>query len=442
MSSEEQHHTVAFLSVTFDCLSLSLNSGFVAEFNRIAKDEYLRRPQRGRPSLRRLWKLGNGMIRGGEESDDRVVDAQGVEVDDAESPPPDEPLPAGHPRYRRGLGLTATLADTGLLWLPRDMFLWDPPRFLPSALRQTAYVTSAFVRAFGKSVRFALEDSFRAWVTDLCARQPGEDDKPFRRRLRRRVFRPLWHALAFRYSAYILRQLERGGHLPAFHSPHVSEGERAGRFGLSYGLARRLLGDEPEIGLARGGGGNAADASQGLSGFPATHAVRVQLLFGLDDDYDRGKWEKAPFRTWVRFIHSHLGAVAGGALSSAWLSGIGEAIRPYLTTLPRYEANKLYQVQKVSSGLSQRERQRRQARGKGLVWITALPDDEPDAVAARSPLDVDWVLAVAGKSARPLFVLPDFLNSEPTVVSGCRIPDIDPIAGAEAAESADDARSS
>ena len=99
---------MAFLRVLFDCAELSLNSGCVTLLNRLALGEYLsRRQRRSRPSVRRLWKLGNGMIRTGEESEGELAN---LEADRSASPEPGEPLHSDHHRDRRTLTTTETAA--------------------------------------------------------------------------------------------------------------------------------------------------------------------------------------------------------------------------------------------------------------------------------------------------------------------------------------------
>ena len=174
-----------------------------------------------------------------------------------------------------------------------------PPRFRPTVLESTAYVIGAFHPEF-------------------CNRLQNE------------AFQPLSFAFSFRYSNWILERLHGEGQLPMVDAVEVTDDERAGRLGLSYGLVSRLLGEEPVVAQVKGGGGGCHATAGGFALFPTNLPTRIQLLLVHDDGYARGNWDSAPFRQWSRFIHTHLVRVAGTACADAFFRGIGDTLANFL----------------------------------------------------------------------------------------------------------------
>ena len=76
---------------------------------------------------------------------------------------------------RRGLDLKVCLQQTGMIWLPDDMFNWDSLRFKPEVLLQTAFVTGHYRTQFRRYIQVYLEERCAKFTQRILQKQP----KPF-----------------------------------------------------------------------------------------------------------------------------------------------------------------------------------------------------------------------------------------------------------------------
>ena len=195
-----------------------------------------------------------------------------------------------HSQDRRGLDLLTCLEETGMIWLPNEMFQWHSLRFKQDVLLQTAFVTGHYRREFGRHVRVYLAEQCETFVERILAQTPEadvhEDTETLWARLEKPICRPLWQLCIFRYCNWLLRQLSHPSRLPGLNSDAITPAERRGLHALSYHLIRRASPtDTIQVSPTKGGGGQARlhglkHAGQlGFAHFPSDHVTRIQLLF-------------------------------------------------------------------------------------------------------------------------------------------------------------------
>lgn len=404
----EQHAASAVMSCLFDVLSLTVNSGQVTRYKRIAEAQYYRT---------------------GEDPDDR----SGDESDNSRSG-----RSATGGDARRGLALRSSLRQSNLFWLPADLLWWAQLRFDPAVLIQTAY-GSTYLHSQVRGPTAKVVQVFQGLVAQFVDTYiaAGEDDES---ELEGAAPGIKWHALGplceslyelcfFGYTNWLLQQLHGqdarhgGPRLPQLDSDLVTAEERVGAWGLSYDLIRRATGHQPVIGVARSGGGQSAPG--GFSDFPLTWDARVRLLFNWDDGFERANWADSRWRRWTRYCYDSVQARLGATLADHWIGGIGAASIPYLMILPAYEKGKMYQSVKRPKNISLQLQEARRAAGYTLKWYAAQPEDwDPGMLADEIP-QLEWQLIRREKGHDVQNQLERIRRRAPELVTGSRFVHID-----------------
>ena len=238
----------------------------------------------------------------------------------------------------------------------------------------------------------------------------------------------------FGFSHDILRRLSRNrsngpdsSRLPAFWSTDVSDAERQGFHALSYGLIHRATGQPPVISPIRGTGGRSA--SGGFRDFPTTWEARIALLFDFDDGFRRKNWENSRWRLWFRYCYDQLEVAAGPDFAQQWRRGFPAYAANKLTILPRYEADKLFQFEKLTTNISAALQARREA-SRSLKWMAAVPVFD----SATGPPDprqrpLRWQMIVQDGVRKTPNSLPRLLHTRPDIINGQRLKFIDSLIG-------------
>ncbi|MGI4850725.1 MAG: hypothetical protein ACRYGR_02145 [Janthinobacterium lividum] len=317
------------------------------------------------------------------------------------------------------------------------MFDWNILRFRPAILLETAFASPTYHQTFKNEQNFTREEVFRDFVqeqinTTLQKKEHSFDKVSgalilFDLKL---LFATLYQLVLFRYSNWILLRLVAGNHLPQIKTSVITKEEASGYFGLSYGLIKRASGYNPLISLSRAGGGKAARG--GFSDFPNDWRTRIQLLFDWDDGFRRVNWETHPHRLWARFCYDRIRANIGVPEAEAWRQGIGLYGTPWLTVLPRYEADKPFQLAKIPKGISEKTRLAR-LENPQLNWQATMPINWEEVLAKRlkgrkyTPLN--WKLLEQGDGIRGSLLLPQIYLAHLEIVNGRRFDLIDKVMG-------------
>ena len=469
-----QHDRAAMLSVLLSCLELSLGSGSVVLLSRLAQDRYRRKGsgptgplQRSVKDKARIWRQ-KGSKRKEEEEEDSTEEEEEEEEDSTEDKrrkgATTDRSTGPSDRDRRGLALLDSLRRTNMPWLPEDMFDWDRLRFNTSILAETAFMSADYRKSFRNQVSFTQEDIFRNFVQDQLATL----DRPYRPgagadgvdgvdgadsdssslsdpdySYTPSVLQSFYQLILFRYTNWLLSRLSENDRLPNIASDSVSNDERAGFFGLSYGLIARATGQQPLLSWSRSTGGNLSHTTGGFSDFPNTWATRVQLLFDWDDGFKRSNWDRLPFREWARYCYRQIDQTIGRTEADRWKRGIGRYGHCWLTILPRYEADKMYQFEKAPKNLSQRLQSSRQG-DRALKWIAARPvqwrSEMQSSTGKELVASQSWKMLVQEGAYRSKDDLPTILARRPALVNGMRFTLIDSVIGATTAAAAAAAR--
>lgn len=397
----DQHARAAMLNALMHCLEIAISDGCIAQFSRLGQSEYKKikdnKPNQAR--AQRVWTaapvhVGGGLVDLGNPEGSDAEDGSDVTEHSSDTQAGGTRLST---RYRRGLGLIETMCKTNRPWLPLELFSWDRLRFKADRICLTSFVTKDYREKYARSDKLSREDLFRDFVdkqlrtvSEVQARSWPDGSS----REVNTVIESLYQLVFFRFANYLLAHLAKTSHLDCINLA-LNVGERSGHYGLSYDLVRRATGCAPVISEARARGGNNS-APGGFSDFENTWETRVKLLFSWDDGFKRPVWENGPWREWTRYIHSSMQYHWGGDIADRWLDHVGEYGRRYLTILPKYEGDKLYQVQKAPRNISKALQEQRKER-KHLKWVAAQPLEWRDMIKGRVRATAnyrrdDWLL--------------------------------------------------
>jgi hypothetical protein len=339
----KEHNQSAVLAVFLTCLDVTLNSGCVEIHNRNARDRYERRQGRGLTA----------------QGVDSVATDSGSSLDRSGD---EEETGARTNRVRRGLNMLGSLNRYNMIWLPADLFVWPELLFVPNELARTAFVSTFFRGKYKHSARLNRDARFRRFVQTQIEKLQNASETGLEAR---EACEALSNACFFRYSQWLLERLVTLGYLdPGRYyrkegdADFCSPAERVGAYGLSWSLIKRLGGDLPPVlSWCRGLGGTAARSAgrsgkgAGFSAFDNTWRTRVQLLFDWGDGFERGTWEEHEFRQWPKYIYQQLVAHCLVQVANVWRRGLGEAAGAWIKLLPKYEAGKLWMIDKDKNKL-------------------------------------------------------------------------------------------
>lgn len=407
-----QQENAAMLAALFAALELVINDSAILRSARLSQDWYTRRWSAGATGRRgRILEditVGNGAVRLGE--------ADGGTSDDAR---PVEGSRTG--RRFRGLAFASSSAQTNLIWLPDDMFYWDRLRFIPDRLQETTFVTARYLTGQNRDLLHTEDSIFRAFVG---AKMQGlHQANPLQLQ---QTGNALAQLCIFRFANDMIDRAHRTGQFPTIESNAVSDDERTGRHGLSYGLVRRATGRPPVLCFAREG--QKDRNPRGFGAFPLDWETRLQLLFDWDDGFDRSAWENSSWRLWTRYCYTQLGIHAPAGFAQDWKSSLGQYSQPFLTIIPQYDNTKLAIRQKLSQAAVQARR------AQGLVarpvqWCVARPVEWETATG---PLDIARWEMVTAHLQRDVEDLPGLLpliyEHQPVLLQGRRLELIDELA--------------
>jgi len=418
LSAEFQHTRTAMLSMLFSCLELVVNSDCVALSSRLAHDRYERRRNLRVGATAKLWQRS--------KRDVVPLSEESESTDNDEAPT--------RSRNRRGLNFLSSLAKTGMLWLPFEAFSWHEMLFDPAFLRQTAFVNGHFLSQFGRSARVTRTGMFREFVAEVVHRLPPLKDRQpahIRIRFEKEIAQPCRHLCYFRYSNWLLTQLESNGYITF---DNLTPAERRGCYGLSHGLVKRALGgNQPTAQFPRGRGGGGKNVhAQGFTGFDNTLETRIQLLFDWDDGFARGSWEHSEWREWTREIYDAIQVRHGEQAADRFKNYLGDiaARHGYITILPKYEEGKCYQTAKPL----RRGPGRQEASQMPLLWSVSFPSEfqwsNRHLKLSTSQLNKGWELVTQANSRRYLPMRAAFDRKHQWADQGKWLPGIQKVAGA------------
>jgi len=197
-------------------------------------------------------------------------------------------------------------------------------------------------------------------------------------------------------------------------------------------LIYNASGDIPIVSLSRSTGGNLSKSFGGFSDFPNDWSTRIQLLFDWDDGFKRSNWDKLPFRRWTRYCFDEQARQLGRGFAKAWKRKIGRSGQSWLTILPRYESDKMYQWEKIPKNISLDSKQYRRTGGRGLKWMAARPLKWKGAPLG--PVE-KWEMMVQEGKYRTPNEFDALVDERPDIISGKRFDLIDEVMLAESRDS-------
>jgi hypothetical protein len=255
---------------------------------------------------------------------------------------------------RRGLALLRALHERGLAFLPADLFDWDSLRFRPGEVEKTAFIDGYFRRQVLRNMDARIEHEFHSLVDAVLAElpptnkpEPGARWTPQLRDAWLPWFEICWQFCLMSYSNWLLRHLGPSGKLPHFNSRALTDEERCGLHGLSYGLISRATRGRFIVvhSVEYKTEPRAREWRKTMRHFPNTWAYRIRLLFDFEDDgYARDTWQSHRWRQWFRHCYDRLltHPYGGRIVAEQFRVNVGVYGARFLTVLPVYESRKMY----------------------------------------------------------------------------------------------------
>lgn len=278
----------------------------------------------------------------------------------------DEAEPA--PTHRLGLDYKQSLQDYGMVWLQRDLILWEAlPMFTPRAVKTLHVARNGFQRSLKRTpniqARLVRENTLLNGFRDHAKQLRGDHARPpFQNvdasRRRKELFRlgaqliisqfirDLWVHLAARAHPDIRNESSRTG---IFTQP-LSQEEREGFKGITYDMIEKLISATPYIALARG------TARNGRSMFERYNTgewvARVGGLFGIDDLPSDARmkrsWENMRYRRLSRQLRSIIQQTWDVDTAAKFIPSVSYHAAQFLWLIPQYELDKFSSMAKPS----------------------------------------------------------------------------------------------
>lgn len=225
-------------------------------------------------------------------------------------------------RCVRGLDFEGSLRDTGLAWLPHDLFNWADMCLHDELVASTTFTFNGLQSIFRnwKGVNLVHQDFAKARELENCLRdsQP-EEHHDIINAMRKLVYQ--------QFTLHVIRQLPMGSHIG-----DVPEDLRQGFHGLSVYSVYVITGQAPYLARTRNG-------NHGLGN---TYPERLQTLFDWDDGIARTFWDHCFYRQLARRFHKSISESVSDTEADDWKSSLGRWALPYFWVIPHYDKNRLF----------------------------------------------------------------------------------------------------
>lgn len=189
----------------------------------------------------------------------------------------------------QGLAFQYSMLDSGLAWLPRDLFNWGDLHLHDELLLSTTFSFNGLRGAFmnWKDVNTIHEEYEKARDLEKCLQDCSDPEKPvdILDRMRKMIYRHL--------ALQVIQQLQE-----SVENRETHETIRQGWHGLSFDNVYRLTDVEPRL----------TEQPGAKSVYGRTYPARVQKLFDWDDGIARTFWDHCFYRQLARSFYSSIAA--------------------------------------------------------------------------------------------------------------------------------------
>ncbi|KAF4947724.1 hypothetical protein FSARC_13898 [Fusarium sarcochroum] len=226
----------------------------------------------------------------------------------------------------RGLDFESSMRDTGVAWLPRDLFDWSNFHLQDDLVASTTFTFNGLQGVFRnwKGVKSASKEYGKAGELEdyLRTSEPNTRSATLDR-MRKMVYRH-FALQVIRYicsHAFIDYELENELRLA-----------REGYQGLSFDITHKLTGEPPYLYFSH----------KGPHDLGYAYHDRVHGLFDWDDGLPRTFWDHCYYRQLARRFHSFIEAHLGAVDAERWKRSLGKFALPHIWIIPYYNKHSLF----------------------------------------------------------------------------------------------------
>ncbi|KAH7111530.1 hypothetical protein EDB81DRAFT_829133 [Dactylonectria macrodidyma] len=211
----------------------------------------------------------------------------------------------------RGLDFERTMHQTGLAWLPRELFNWSDFHLHDNLVASTTFTFNG------------LQCVFRNWRdVNLFSRDRMNYLGTFDR-MRKMIYRHL--------ALQVIRQTYTAPDTDPESEQHDAECWQ-GYHGLSHDVLSGLLGEPPCLSRVR----------KGKHSLGNTYSERVKGLFNWDDGIPRTFWDHCYYRQLCRKFYTSISNHIGVGDAIEWKSSLGTEALRYFWIIPHYDRHSLF----------------------------------------------------------------------------------------------------
>ncbi|KAF4429574.1 hypothetical protein F53441_14011 [Fusarium austroafricanum] len=226
----------------------------------------------------------------------------------------------------RGLNFENSMRQTGLAWLPCDLFDWSNFHLQDDLVASTTFTFNGLQGVFRnwKEVESVSREYSKAGELEYHLRTSAPNTRPATlNRMREMVYRH-FALQVIRYTcSHVIVDYELDDELRL---------AREGYRGLSFDIIHKLTGEPPYLSYSHKG-----PHDQGYA-----YHDRVHGLFDWDDGLPRTFWDHCYYRQLARRFHSFIETHLGVADAERWKCSLGKFALPHLWMIPHYNKHSLF----------------------------------------------------------------------------------------------------
>ncbi|GKU15179.1 unnamed protein product [Fusarium langsethiae] len=227
----------------------------------------------------------------------------------------------------RGLDFESSMRQTGLAWLPLDLFNWTDFHLHDNLVASTTFTFNGLQGVFRnwKDVESISREYCKARELEDHLRTSEPSAYPdILDRMRKMIYR--------HFALQVIRQICSTN--PVLDLGPRSEHESAweGYQGLSYDIVHTLTGEPPYLSFTR----------KGPHKLGRAYHDRVQGLFDWDDGLARTLWDHCYYRQLARRFHASIEAHLGASDAESWKGSLGRHALPHFWIIPHYNMHSLF----------------------------------------------------------------------------------------------------
>ncbi|KLP14862.1 Uncharacterized protein LW94_6637 [Fusarium fujikuroi] len=227
----------------------------------------------------------------------------------------------------RGLDFESSMRQTGLAWLPLDLFNWTDFHLHDNFMASTTFTFNGLQGVFRnwKDVESVSREYCKARELEDQLRASEPSAYPdILDRMRKMIYR--------HFALQVIRKICSTN--PVLDLGPRSEHELAweGYQGLSYDIVHTLTGEPPYLSFTR----------KGPHKLGRAYHDRVQGLFDWDDGLARTLWDHCYYRQLARRFYASIKTHLGAADAESWKGSLGRHALPHFWLIPHYNMHSLF----------------------------------------------------------------------------------------------------